>query len=56
MPNAEDGIDAVEEVFVDNVFGNYREGWKLATALSGAHTLGSASVENSGYHGAWSDP
>ena len=56
MPNAEDGIEAVEEVFVKNVFGNSRDGWRLATALSGAHTLGSASIENSGYDGAWSEP
>jgi hypothetical protein len=30
-------------------------GWELTAALSGAHTLGSATLENSGYNGFWSD-
>lgn len=27
----------------------------MTAAISGAHTLGSASIENSGYNGFWSD-
>lgn len=40
------------------MFGLYKEkeAWALTTALAGAHTLGSASIENSGYEGHWSDP
>lgn len=30
--------------------------WKLTLALSGAHTIGSAKPENSGYDGMWGDP
>jgi len=35
---------------------NDKEAWKLTTAISGAHTLGSAKKTNSGYEGSWSDP
>lgn len=56
MPNAEEGVAAVEEVFVNNVFASSRDGWRLASAIAGAHTLGSASIHNSGYNGAWSEP
>ena len=57
MPDAELGVDAMKEVFVDHVFNsrNTRDAWKLTSALIGAHTLGGASIENSGYEGTWSD-
>ena len=29
--------------------------WTLTAAISGAHTIGSAKPENSGYNGFWSD-
>ena len=29
--------------------------WALTAAISGAHTIGGASLENSGYQGWWSD-
>lgn len=29
--------------------------WGLTAAISGAHTIGSAKLHNSGYEGAWSD-
>lgn len=57
MPNAEVGCDSLQDVFIDNVFHGFgKEAWKLTTAISGAHTLGSAKRNNSGYEGSWSDP
>jgi hypothetical protein len=55
MPNAEDGEAAMKEVFVDHVFNASKDGWRMASAIIGAHTLGGASLENSGYDGTWSD-
>lgn len=56
MPDAEVGCDSLEDVFVDNVFHSTgKDAWKLTTAISGAHTLGSAKLENSGYDGSWSN-
>lgn len=58
MPNPEDGCKGLETVFVNNIFkrwGKWR-GWRWTAAISGAHTLGSAHVQNSGYHGTWSTP
>jgi hypothetical protein len=45
----------MKEVFYDHVFAASKDGWRLTSALIGAHTLGGASLENSGYDGAWSD-
>jgi len=56
MPNAEDGLDAMKEVFVDHVFNASKDGWRMASALIGAHTIGGASLENSGYEGTWAEP
>lgn len=56
MPNPENGEDAMREVFVENVFNAAKDGWRMTTAIIGAHTLGGASLENSGYEGTWSDP
>ena len=30
--------------------------WTFTAAINGAHTIGSAKPENSGYEGFWSDP
>ena len=39
---------------MDNIFANYEHPWTLVAAISGVHTVGKASVENSGYEGHWS--
>jgi len=55
MPDAEEGVTVMKELFVDGVFASSRDGWRMTSALIGAHTLGAASLENSGYDGTWSD-
>jgi len=58
MPNAENGCTDLKNTFIDHVFGGIaRESarWRLVTALSGAHTIGRANLENSGFDGPWSD-
>lgn len=55
MPDAELGVTAMKDVFFNNVFNSVRDGWRYTTALIGAHTLGGATLENSGYDGTWSD-
>jgi len=55
MPNAELGVVAMKSVFYDHVFAASNDGWRLTSALIGAHTLGGASLENSGYDGTWGD-
>lgn len=55
MPDAEAGLSAMQEVFHDNVFSGHRMPWIPTAALIGAHTLGGASVSNSGYSGTWDD-
>lgn len=55
MPDAEQGVVAMKEIFYDHVFAASKDGWRLTSALIGAHTLGGASLENSGYDGTWSD-
>lgn len=60
MPNPENSCTDLNEIFINNIF--IAKGlcktkrWGLTAAISGAHTLGSAKVENSGYKGFWSDP
>jgi hypothetical protein len=57
MPDPERGCADVNEVFKKHIF-KYkkgREAKRLFTAILGAHTLGSAKLENSGYEGSWSD-
>lgn len=64
MPNPEHscegkgpGKDGLRQIFVDNIYKSEpNEGWMLTAAISGAHTIGSAKPENSGYNGFWSDP
>lgn len=58
MPDAEKGCFDLTEVFGGNIFRhikNPRMIWRYIAALTGAHTLGSAKQENSGYEGHWSD-
>ena len=39
---------------MDNIFSEAEYPWTFVAAISGAHTVGKASVENSGYEGHWS--
>jgi len=52
LPNPEGSCDEVKRVFIDNM----GLSWEETAALSGAHTLGQAKLENSGYKGYWSGP
>lgn len=36
--------------------GRKKKAWELTAAISGAHTIGHAKPENSGYDGFWGDP
>jgi len=60
MPNPEfgcqgrDGNDGLKQIFVENIFKGRTDAWTLTAALSGAHTVGGAIPENSGYNGHWS--
>jgi len=62
MPNPEygcngdeaNGHDGLKQIFVDNIYAGHSDAWTLTAAISGAHTVGSASPENSGYDGHWS--
>uniref|UniRef100_A0A7S3FX88 Uncharacterized protein n=2 Tax=Strombidium rassoulzadegani TaxID=1082188 RepID=A0A7S3FX88_9SPIT len=42
-------------VFIENIYGKFPEAmaWRLTAAISGAHTLGGAAPERSGYVGYW---
>merc|ERR1711970_415696 len=56
MPDPEAGCDDVMSLFGSHVFkfSQNKEKKRLIAALLGAHTLGSAKLENSGYQGSWS--
>mmetsp|Transcript_41189 Transcript_41189/g.34693 ORF Transcript_41189/g.34693 Transcript_41189/m.34693 type:complete len:141 (-) Transcript_41189:1465-1887(-) len=62
MPNPEhgcqgdddNGISGLRQIFVENIYAQSNNGWALTAAISGAHTVGKASLENSGYNGHWS--
>jgi len=61
MPNPENGCNDLQDVFVNHIFNvggglNKKKRWALTAAISGAHTIGSAKPENSGYDGMWGDP
>jgi hypothetical protein len=59
MPNPEHGCNDLKRIFVDHVFARSRKvnkRWTHTVAISGAHTLGGAKLENSGYSGLWGDP
>ena len=57
MPSAEQGCSSLNTVFVNNIYSKYNStyAWALTAAISGAHTLGSAHLNYSGYNGYWSD-
>jgi catalase (peroxidase I) len=52
LPDPERGCAAVEDTFVKNM----GLSWGESAALMGVHTIGKASVNNSGYAGRWSNP
>ena len=57
MPNPELGCAGLKDIFVDHIYkAQGAMAWNLTAAISGAHTLGSASIENSGYNGFWDGP
>ena len=54
MPNPEDGCEGLENIFIDHIYkAQGAQGWELTAAISGAHTLGGATIANSGYNGFW---
>jgi hypothetical protein len=55
MPNPEDGCDGLSSIFVDHIYAGTGSEWEHTAAISGAHTLGSATIANSGYDGFWGD-
>lgn len=63
MPNPENGClgdannDGLLQIFVENIYGvkSSQDAWGLTAAIMGAHTVGMASLGNSGYDGHWSD-
>ena len=56
MPNPMKSCPGLEEIFVNNIYKNTEKPWDMTAAISRAHTIGSAKVENSGFSGFWSDP
>lgn len=54
MPNPELGCDGLSNIFIDHIYSaSGTRAWEMTAAISGAHTLGSASIANSGYNGFW---
>lgn len=51
LPNPENSCSAVQTTFVDRM----GLSWDWAAALMGVHSLGRASIGNSGYNGWWTD-
>lgn len=65
MPNPEHSCEGdpskgknngLKQVFVENVFRDSEYPWTLTTAISGAHTVGGAHLNVSGYDGTWKSP
>ena len=67
MPNPEHGchgrvqedgtlLDGLQQIFIDHIFKDVEHGWTFVAAISGVHTVGKASIENSGYNGHWGKP
>ena len=71
MPNPEGGCGSLATVFEDHIYRLNEKrkamqakkkskmmgwSWTMTAAISGAHSIGSAKLENSGYKGAWSSP
>lgn len=62
MPNPTDGCGGtlgLKNIFVDHIYKGSdtqnSNAWKQTAAISGAHTLGKATIANSGFNGFWSD-
>lgn len=57
LPDAEAGCSSLEDVFINHVFkANSKDedwAWAFTTAISGAHTLGGAALDRSGFNGSW---
>ena len=59
MPNPEHGCQGLVEPFLKHIYNvgmSEKKRWALLAALSGAHSIGRAKPENSGYDGWWGDP
>ena len=59
MPNPENGCKGLESPFLDHIYNvglSSKKKWALTAAISGAHSIGGAKPENSGYKGLWGDP
>lgn len=55
MPNPELGCAGLKSIFHDHIYNHTGMPWTMTAAISGAHTIGSAKLNNSGYSGFWSD-
>lgn len=58
MPNPEKGCNDLEDIFIEHIYNmdwKTKKGWAYTAAISGAHTIGFAKPENSGYDGFWGD-
>lgn len=55
MPNPTRGCVALKDVFEDHVFAETEKPYTMTAALLGAHTLGGARLETSGFNGMWGD-
>ena len=54
MPNPVLGCSGLESIFSQYIYKCQSNAWELTAAISGAHTLGQATVANSGFNGFWS--
>jgi len=50
------GTNGLKNIFIDHIYKNTADPWMMTAAISGAHTLGSASIDTSGFNGFWSSP
>lgn len=54
MPDPEHGCDGLKKIFVDHIYKSHGDmAWNMTAAISGAHTIGSATLNASGYNGFW---
>ena len=56
MPDPVLGCDGLDTIFIQQLYKCQPNNWELTAAISGAHTLGQAKIENSGFNGWWSSP
>lgn len=58
MPDANNGCQDLKNIFIDHIYKGLkseRSRWRMTAAISGAHTLGQARTNQSGFNGHWSD-